>query len=652
MQRNGITLPPIVVRPDKQDEYLHYLGQGDGSGRNVDFAPLGEILDLENAYKSVSGNLAQVLEVELAHVRNGGDSIPLPPLEALARELRFRDSLIVRKYTALLSTQDVAIQRFGQAQVERFYNSGRLPQVNRRNSGVTVLQAYSALFNAKLLVEGIGLLNTQSARLREVVAVVQAQETERIAQEQARLAAEHARQVAEEQARAAQDQARRMAQELARIAAANEIKRLAEEQARLAEQARERKLAEERATLEAEAEARRLAEEKRRLEDAEQANRSIEDQRPGLGHGVPLRLQGNVANAQLVFATSSGAVAIADNLMAGLAAVIRSAVAGLSGLAAGTASGLMVGVSAFIYSPTLGNGELPERFVLSHPLSDLLPGPLPDLHRLASERALLDLPVRLSPRPLTSNLVELLVVPVGGKRLPSGVRVIAAGYNPGENTYGTTLTDLPPTTVVWTPSVTPTDSSTQLPVEESAPPRYFGGNLVPIEGRIDTYPVPGNIHFDDFILVFPPESGLPPQYVMFRDRRNDPGVASGYGEPVPSRWLEAAAQGEGAAIPSQIADKLRGKEFKSFRVFRETFWKTVFNDGKLADLFNATSLNEMKKGKAPIVRFSDTAGARVKYELHHKVGLAEGGDLYNADNINIVTPKAHVEIHKGGGCRS
>lgn len=647
MQRNGITLPPIVVRPDKQDEYLHYLGQGDGSGRNVDFAPLGEILDLENAYKSVSGNLAQVLEVELAHVRNGGDSIPLPPLEALARELRFRDSLIARKYTALLSTQDVAIQRFGQAQVERFYNSGRLPQVNRRNSGVTVLQAYSALFNAKLLVEGIGLLNTQSARLREVVAVVQAQETERIAQEQARLAAEHARQVAEEQARAAQDQARRMAQELARIAAANEIKRLAEEQARLAAQARERKLAEERATLEAEAEARRLAEEKRRLEDAEQTNRSIEDQRPGLGHGVPLRLQGNVANAQLVFATSSGAVAIADNLMAGLAAVIRSAVAGLSGLAAGTASGLMVGVSAFIYSPTLGNGELPERFVLSHPLSDLLPGPLPDLHRLASERALLDLPVRLSPRPLTSNLVELLVVPVGGKRLPSGVRVIAAGYNPGENTYGTTLTDLPPTTVVWTPSVTPTDSSTQLPVEESAPPRYFGGNLVPIEGRIDTYPVPGNIHFDDFILVFPPESGLPPQYVMFRDRRNDPGVASGYGEPVPSRWLEAAAQGEGAAIPSQIADKLRGKEFKSFRVFRETFWKTVFNDGKLADLFNATSLNEMKKGKAPIVRFSDTAGARVKYELHHKVGLAEGGDLYNADNINIVTPKAHVEIHKG-----
>jgi hypothetical protein len=623
MQRNGITLPPSVVRPDKQDEYLHYLGAGDGSGPNINFAPLGEILDMESIYKDTSRNIAQVIEHELAEVRAASDQSVLPPLDALAREMRFRDSLTTRKFNAFFVARDVAIQRFSHAQIETFFNGGRLPQVNRRGSGVSVRQAYSALFNAKLLVEGINLLNSQSATVKGMIAVVRAQEAERIAQEHARLAAEHARQLAQEQARVAQEHARRLAEELARQAAANELRRLEEEQARLA------------------------AEEQHRREAIEEANRLLEEQQRSRGHGSLLRLQGNVSNAQLVFATSGGAIAIADNLMAGLAAVIRSAVAGLSGLAAGTASGLMVGVSAFIYSPTLGNGELPERFLLSLPLSDLLPGPLPDLHRLASERALLDLPVRLSPRPLTGNLAELLVVPVGGKRLPSGVRVIAAGYNPGDNTYATTLTDLPPTTVVWTPSVTPTDSSTQLPVEESALPRYFGGNLVPIEGRIDTYPVPGNIHFDDFILVFPPESGLPPQYVMFRDRRNDPGVASGYGEPVVGRWLEGAAQGEGAAIPAEIAEKLRGRQFKSFRAFRERLWKAVFNEERLAELFNAASLNEMKKGKAPIVRDSDFAGARVKYELHHKMGLAEGGDLYNADNISIVTPKAHIEIHKG-----
>ncbi|MHC5129658.1 S-type pyocin domain-containing protein [Pseudomonas glycinis] len=304
-------------------------------------------------------------------------------------------------------------------------------------------------------------------------------------------------------------------------------------------------------------------------------------------------------------------------------------------------------MSAFVYSPVLGNGELPERFLLSLPLADLLPGQLPDLDRLASERARLNLPVRLSARPLTGSLAELLVVPVAGTKRPSGVRVVAAGFNAGNNTYSATLTDIPPTTAVWTPSVTPADSSTLFPIENPSPPRYIGGNLVPIEGRIDAYPGRGNIRFDDFILVFPSESGVPPQYVMFRDPRNDPGVASGHGAPVAGGWLGAAAQGDGAPIPSHIADQLRGRQFNSFRAFRETFWKAVFNDEKLADLFNETSLNEMKKGKAPIVRMNDSAGARVKYELHHKVGLAEGGDLYNADNINIVTPKAHVEIHKG-----
>jgi hypothetical protein len=636
-----------VVHPDKQDEYLHYLGAGDGSGPNINFAPLGEVLDMESIYKDTSRDIAQVIEHELAEVRAAGDQSVLPPLDALAREMRFRESLTTRKFNAFFVARDVAIQRFSHAQIETFFNGGRLPQVNRRGGSVSVRQAYSALFNAKLLVEGINLLNSQSATVKGMIAVVQAQEAERIAQEQARLAAEHARQVAQEQARVAQEHARRLAEELARQAAANELRRLEEEQARLAVEALERKRAEEQAALEAEAEARRAAEEQHRREAIEEANRLLEEQQRSRGHGSLLRLQGNVSHAQLVFATSGGAVAIADNLMAGLAAVIRSAIAGLSGLAAGTASGLMVGVSAFIYSPTLGNGELPERFVLSHPLSDLLPGPLPDLHRLASERALLDLPVRLSPRPLTDNLVELLVVPVGGKRLPSGVRVIGAGYNPGDNTYGTTLTDLPPTTVVWTPSVTPTDSSTQLPVEKSAPPRYFGGNLVPIEGRIDTYPVPGNIHFDDFILVFPPESGLPPQYVMFRDRRNDPGVASGYGEPVVGRWLEGAAQGEGAAIPSQIADQLRGKEFNSFRAFRETFWKAVSADVELAMWFDPNSLSAMSKGRSAFVRVGDRVGKRVKLELHHVSSLSDSGQLYDIDNLRLLTPKQHLEVHKG-----
>lgn len=634
MQRNGITLPPIVVRPDKQDEYLHYLGAGDGSGPGINFAPLGEILDMESIYKDTSRNIAQVIEHELAEVRAAGDQSVLPPLDALAREMRFRESLTTRKFNAFFVARDVAIQRFSHAQIETFFNGGRLPQVNRRGSSVSVRQAYSALFNAKLLVEGINLLNSQSATVKGMIAVVQAQEAERIAQEQARLAAVHARQIAQEQARVAQEQARRLAEELARQAAANELRRIEEEQARLAAEALERKRAEEQAALEAEAEARRVADEKRRQDT------------PG-GHSSLLRFQGNTSHAQLVFATSAGAVAIADSLMAGLAGSIRSAVAGLSGLAAGTASGLMVGVSAFVYSPVLGNGELPERFLLSLPLADLLPGQLPDLDRLASERARLNLPVRLSARPLTGSLAELLVVPVAGTKRPSGVRVVAAGFNAGNNTYSATLTDIPPTTAVWTPAVTPADSSTLFPIENPSPPRYIGGNLVPIDGRIDAHPGRGNIRFDDFILVFPPESGVPPQYVMFRDPRNDPGVASGYGEPVAGGWLEAAMQGEGAAIPSRIADQLRGKQFNSFRAFRETFWKAVSADVELAMWFDPNSLSAMSKGRSAFVRAGDRVGKRVKLELHHVSSLSDGGQLYDIDNLRLLTPKQHLAVHKG-----
>ncbi|MDM7192067.1 S-type pyocin domain-containing protein, partial [Klebsiella pneumoniae] len=67
----------------------------------------------------------------------------------------------------------------------------------------------------------------------------------------------------------------------------------------------------------------------------------------------------------------------------------------------------------------------------------------------------------------------------------------------------------------------------------------------------------------DIILVFPPESGLKPLYVMYRSPRNMPGTVSGKGQNVGNNWM-GASTGDGAPVPSQIADKLRGKTFGSF----------------------------------------------------------------------------------------
>ncbi len=110
-------------------------------------------------------------------------------------------------------------------------------------------------------------------------------------------------------------------------------------------------------------------------------------------------------------------------------------------------------------------------------------------------------------------------------------------------------------------------------------------------------------------------------------------------------WLGAASQGEGAPIPSQIADQLRGREFRNFRAFREAFWKAVANDSELVRQFNPGSLFLMRNGNAPYVQESDQAGGRVKIEIHHKSRITDGGGVYDFDNLAAITPKRHIEIH-------
>ena len=136
---------------------------------------------------------------------------------------------------------------------------------------------------------------------------------------------------------------------------------------------------------------------------------------------------------------------------------------------------------------------------------------------------------------------------------------------------------------------------------------------------------------------------------MFRDRREEPGVATGFGQVVSHNWLGAASQGEGAPVPVQIAGQLRGKEFRNFRAFREAFWKAVANDAELANQFDPSSLATMKKGRSPHAVEREQVGKRLRIELHHKNYISEGGDVFGLDNISLLTPKRHIETHRGSG---
>ena len=348
-----------------------------------------------------------------------------------------------------------------------------------------------------------------------------------------------------------------------------------------------------------------------------------------------------------LFITSAGTAAVIDAATVTLQAAIRSAIANLTSLVAGTASGLLVGVSALVYSPKLANGELPERYAFSTPLSDLAPELKDDLSAIAVANGTVDLPVRISSKTAADGQSEVFVAKTDGVIVPSKVRVVAATFNPVQNVYSVTTGDVPARTLTWTPIVDPGNSSTTSPAEQPEPAVYTGATVTPVVGRIDTFPGLAEAGFDDFITVFPAGSGLPPIYVMFRDPREDAGVATGMGQPVTGIWLGAAAQGEGAAVPSQIADQLRGKEFRNFRAFREAFWRAVASDFELGEQFDPGRLAAMKKGFSPFTRKTERMGGRRKYELHHKQYVSKGGDVYSADTISVVTPKRHVEIHRG-----
>lgn len=126
--------------------------------------------------------------------------------------------------------------------------------------------------------------------------------------------------------------------------------------------------------------------------------------------------------------------------------------------------------------------------------------------------------------------------------------------------------------------------------------------------------------------------------------RRTPGVATGRGVPVEGDWLRRAVrEGVGAPIPDRIAAKLAGHEFRDFRDFREAFWKEVARDEALAKEFSAANLARMQKGLAPGVAERDSAGKRIKHELDHIVPLKRGGPVYDVDNIQVMTPRAHVE---------
>lgn len=363
------------------------------------------------------------------------------------------------------------------------------------------------------------------------------------------------------------------------------------------------------------------------------------------------------ANGSVVAtAAGRGLIQVAQGA-ASLAQAISDAIAVLGRVLASAPSVMAVGFASLTYSSRTAEqwqDQTPDsvRYALGMDANKLgLPSSV-NLNAVAKAGGTVDLLMRLT-NETRGNTTTLSVVSTDGVSVPKAVPVRMAAYNTAtglyEVTVPSTVAEAPPLILTWTPVSPPGNQnpSSTTPVVPKPVPVYEGATLTPVKATPETYP--GVITLpEDLIIGFPADSGIKPIYVMFRDPRDVPGAATGKGQPVSGNWLGAASQGEGAPIPSQIADKLRGKTFKNWRDFREQFWIAVANDPELSKQFNPGSLAVMRDGGAPYVRESEQAGGRIKIEIHHKVRIADGGGVYNMGNLVAVTPKRHIEIHKGG----
>ena len=285
-----------------------------------------------------------------------------------------------------------------------------------------------------------------------------------------------------------------------------------------------------------------------------------------------------------------------------------------------------------------------QRFGMSVPLSEFVPLEGRHWQHLARSKAEVYLPFRLhSANGLSSPLrffqglkplnefSQVHVVPINPAELPSLVRVRAASWDSHHHAFSFTADGLLPSTVRW--ATTPTDQTVEQPIIEGVDVRRkISAIQVPSVPLLEVNPAMADVEFDDYVVVFPEGSGIEPVYLMFKDARQYAGVVTGQGQSVNEGWLSFALKAQGAAVPSVVAGQLHGQVFKCFELFTHAFWKAVATNPALSAQFGVLNQQRMQNGAPP---FADEAGLKDPFLLLHRKTVAEGGAVYDMDNLMI-----------------
>ncbi|WP_449439975.1 S-type pyocin domain-containing protein [Pseudomonas migulae] len=315
----------------------------------------------------------------------------------------------------------------------------------------------------------------------------------------------------------------------------------------------------------------------------------------------------------------------ADKLVIAVSRAITELGSVAATLTVGQAAIFVVGMA---YPSALGNGELTseQRQRLSEAVA--VPAQALELHDPQEMRTAADaggsVEVEYRLKPVATPEGTAIVVGATGGEIDSRVPVVNAVLDPRTGIYTAEVPGSPARYVQFTPDAAPhatLASETRLTVTEP---------------QIQDIPAGVDWRIQDCIVCVP---GLPPTYLSFNVPAMGSGVVTGTGQPPTADWWKGVSQTAGAAIPSQIGDQFRGKEFKSFEAFDEALWRTLGEHPALTRPLDEVNKKRVEQGFAPYAPKSTWVGTNREFELRYQERPEFWADPFNLDKISIKTPQ-------------
>lgn len=329
-----------------------------------------------------------------------------------------------------------------------------------------------------------------------------------------------------------------------------------------------------------------------------------------------------------------GGAFVVEGAAVALEAAIKRAITEILRIAAIPAGQLAGGfVTAMLYSPVLGDGELTaeQRSRLFQGIgvrADLMGLPEGrDLQAIADAGGSVEVTYRIKPETVRGG-TAIIVASTGGQ-LSASVPVVNAVLDPLTGTYTAEIPGAPARLLQFTPDAT-VKPSTQEPTAG-----YPGFSLCAPQAQ--DIPAGVDTRINDCIVCIP---GLAPTYLSFGLPPVGSGIVTGNGQPATEEWWKAASQERGAPIPALIGDQFRGREIKSFGALETAMWRTVAENSTLASAFDEVNKKRIEQGFAPFAPKSTWVADRREYEIRYQENAAKGANPYNLDKISVTTPQS------------